>query len=418
MRVIADLHLHSRFAQGCSKDITIQNLAKWAKVKGVDLLGTGDFTHPDWFAELKRELVREEKGVYYTRNGQAFLCSTEISLIYTQGRGRRIHLVVLAPSLDVVEQITQYLLGHGRVDYDGRPIFKIPAWQFVKDLHDIDERIEVIPAHAWTPWFGLFGSKSGFDSLEECFRDQTPLIHAIETGLSSDIEMNDRLSQLGGVRYVSFSDSHSFWPWRLGREATIFELDELSYDAVLAAIRTGAGFWGTIEVEPSYGKYHADGHRACGVVLTPEERAKLNGICPVCHKPLTIGVWSRAEELADKPEAESGTASQQYYKLLPLHEILSLVLNKGLNTKAVWNEYWKILKAGRHEYDILLDATREELLAVTSPVVADAILAFREGKVRYEPGYDGIYGKAHLNTAGSAMKECGRAQKGLHEWVS
>ena len=427
MRFICDLHLHSRFAQGCSKDITVKNLEKWAKIKGIDLLGTGDFTHPGWIKELKEELREEHDGIYYTRTGQAFMLTTEISLIYTQGKGRRIHLVIFAPSFSVVERITAYLLTHGRVDYDGRPIFNIPAWQFVKDLRTIDERIEIIPAHAWTPWFSVYGSKSGFDTLQECFKNQTKHIHAIETGISSDIEMNDRLEQHKGIRFVSFSDAHSYWPWRLGREATLFDLEQLTYDGIIRAIRTGEGFWGTIEVEPSYGKYHADGHRKCDVSMTPEESKEHHGICPVCKQQLTIGVWTRVEELADKKE---GAASQRYLKLLPLHEILSLVLGRGLNTKSVWNEYWRVLKAGKHEFDILMNLSEEALTAVTSPDIAKAIVAVRKGRVEFTPGYDGVYGvprflgqelrtkaKSYMGEAGAtALMKKPKRQKGLNEF--
>lgn len=389
MRCIADLHLHSRYAQGCSKDLSIRNLEKWARIKGIDLLGTGDFTHPEWLKELQLELVEEREGIYYTKEGQAFMLTTEISLIYTQGRGRRVHLVVLAPSFDVVEKITAYLLTHGRVDYDGRPIFKIAAWEFVKELREIDKRIEIIPAHIWTPWFSLFGSRSGFDDIKECFKEEVKHIHAIETGISSDIEMNDRVGQLAGIRYVSFSDAHSYWPWRLGREATIFDLDTLTYDGILKAIRGGEGFWGTIEVEPSYGKYHADGHRSCKITMTPQESREHHSICPVCGKGLTIGVWSRIDELADK---EPEKASQNYYKLLPLHEILRLVLSKGINTKSVWNEYWRILKAGKNEFDILMNVSQEALEKVTTTEVTKAIIAVRKGEVAFTPGYDGVYG--------------------------
>ncbi len=393
-RFLCDLHVHSRFAQACSKDITVQNLEKWARIKGIDVLGTGDFTHPEWIKELKQELVKEQDGVHYTRTGQAFVLQTEISLIYTEGRGRRIHLVVLAPSFEVVERITAYLLTHGRIDYDGRPIFKIPAWQFVKELKAISDDIEIIPAHAWTPWFALFGSNSGFDSLEECFHEEKKHIHAIETGLSSDIEMNDRLDQLKGIRFVSFSDSHSYWPWRLGREATIFEFENLTYANIIGAIRTGKGFWGTIEVDPNYGKYHYDGHRGCNVVQSPELTKKTGGLCPVCRKPLTIGVQYRVDELADRPQrAGRDGHSQRFYKLLPLHDILGLLLGQAITTKKVWTEYWNILKVGKNEYDILLNVPEEKLKTVTTPEIAKAIVLVREGTVAFDPpGYDGVYG--------------------------
>ncbi len=395
-RFICDLHIHSRYAQGCSKETTIALLEQWARVKGVDVLGTGDFTHPKWREELQRELVQERDGVLFTKSGYPFLLTTELSLVYTQdGRGRRVHVLLLAPSWNAVDRITAYLLAHGRIDYDGRPIFKIPAWRLVKDLAAIDAMIEVIPAHAWTPWFSLFGSKSGFDSLRECFLDQTDRIHAIETGLSSDIAMNDRLSQLEGVRFVSFSDAHSYWPWRLGREATIFELQELTYPGIIDAIRTGEGLWGTIEVEPSYGKYHVDGHRACNVRFEPAESRLNQGKCPVCGGELTIGVLSRVEELADR-KARDGGESQRSLKLLPLHEILSLVLGKGMATKTVTETYGKLLATGKHEYDVLLNVPEATLAAASTPALAKAIVAVRNGEVSFTPGYDGVYGVPSL----------------------
>jgi len=405
MKFIADLHIHSRYSRACSKDLGIDTLEKWARIKGIDLIGTGDAQHPEYFKELKEKLVREEKGIYYTKTGFPFLLTTEISLIYSQEendgkKGRRIHLVLLIPNLETINKLQSYLLNKGRIDYDGRPIFKISCRDFVKSMKELDERIEIIPAHAWTPWFGIYGSKGGFDSLKKAFGDQLKHIHAIETGISSDIEMNDAISENNNLRYVSFSDAHSFWPWRLGREATIFEFknkEELTYDNIIKAIKTGEGFWGTIEVEPSYGKYHYDGHRACGIVMNPEETKKNNGICPVCKKPLTIGVHSRIVELQDKPfPKKKDEASQKYYKLLPLHEILSMILKKGLNTKAVWDEYWKIMKIGKNEFDILLNKNYEELIKVTSPSIAKAIINVREEKVTYSAGYDGVYGVPHL----------------------
>ena len=226
MKIIADLHLHSRFSRATSKDLNIANMVKYARIKGSNLMGTGDFTHPEWIKELKRDLVEEKEGIYYTKDKFAFALSTEISLIYTwKGKGRRIHNIVLAPNFDVVQQITEYLLKHGRVDYDGRPIFNIPCPDFVYELTNISKEIEIIPAHAWTPHFSLFGDYNQFSTVEECFADQTKNIHALETGLSSDPPMNWMLSQLDKYNLVSFSDSHSFWPWRMAREATIFDMD-------------------------------------------------------------------------------------------------------------------------------------------------------------------------------------------------
>lgn len=393
MRFIIDLHIHSKHAQACSKDLDVKNLEKWAKIKGIDVLGTGDFTHPEWTKELDEMLVREKDGIYYTAGGQAFIYQTEISLIYTQVRGRRIHILILAPSREVAKRITEYFGSKGRLDYDGRPIFSIPGWKVVQDLRGIDDRIEVIPAHAWTPWFGVFGSKSGFDSLKECFLKEIDHIHAVETGLSSDILMNERLSRLDGIRKVSFSDCHSYWPWRLGREATIIDVPGISYNNVLKAIRTGDGLWGTIEVDPSYGKYHFDGHRACGYSQDPAVTAAKGKICPVCKRELTIGVQYRVNELADRPEAKS-TKGQKEIKLLALHEIIAMVLGKGITTKGVWEEYWKILKAGKNEFDVLLNVPEHDLLRTTSrKEIVDAIMEMRKGSITIDPpGYDGVYG--------------------------
>ena len=244
----ADLHIHSRFSRACSKDITIENLEKWGRIKGLNLIGTGDFTHPLWIKELKEKL-KETNGILYSKSGFKFLLTGEISLMYTQGKGRRIHLVLLIPNFEIADKINSYLDTKGRRDYDGRPIFKISCEQFAKDLREISDEIEIIPAHVWTPWFGIFGSSTGFDSLKEAFGNEEKNIHAIETGMSSDPEMNWHLSELNNKTIVSFSDSHSFWPWRIGREATIFEKAD-SFKDIIDGIRNNS-ILGTIETEPA-----------------------------------------------------------------------------------------------------------------------------------------------------------------------
>ena len=319
MKVIADLHLHSKYSRATSKQLDIANLEKWAKVKGLNLLGTGDFTHPEWIKELKANISDDGTGILKSKGGMNFILQTEVSLIYSQGgKGRRVHNVLLAPSFDVVAQITEYFLKHGRIDYDGRPIFKIPCDEMTYELKKISDDVEVIPAHIWTPWFSLFGSMSGFNSVEDAFKDQTKNIHALETGLSSDPPMNWRLSQLDKYSLVSCSDSHSFWPWRIGREATIFELKELTYKGLIKALRTKEGLLGTIEVDPAYGKYHFDGHRNCKICLSPKESIKLKDICPVCGKQLTIGVDHRVNELADREEGFKPKGAKDFKRLIPL----------------------------------------------------------------------------------------------------
>jgi uncharacterized protein (TIGR00375 family) len=400
MRLISDLHIHSKYSRACSKDLTIANIEKWAKIKGLDLMGTGDFTHPEWIKELKLNLTDDETGILKTETGFPFVLQTEISLIYSQNeKGRRVHNVILAPNLDVVDQITEYLKKHGRVDYDGRPIFKIPCDEFVYELRKISKDIEVIPAHIWTPWFSMFGSKSGFDSVKEAFKDQEQHIHALETGLSSDPPMNWRLSQLDKFNLVSFSDSHSFWPWRLGREATIFELKKLTYSNLLKTLRTGKGLTGTVEVNPSYGKYHFDGHRTCNIVMNPKETIKHKNICPVCKKPLVIGVAYRVEQLADRPEGYQKPNAKPFHTLIPISEILSTMLNKAVTTKTVWQEYNKLMKRFKTEYNILLNATEEQLKEEINPKIADIILKNRTGNLTVKPGYDGVYGELEIDDA-------------------
>ena len=403
MKLIADLHIHSRFSQATSKDLVIDNLEKYARIKGVGMLGTGDFTHPKWIQELKTKLKDDSTGIYKTESGFAFMLQTEISLIYSQGgSGRRIHNIVYAPEIEVCDQITEYLLKFGRVDYDGRPIFKIPCPQFVGDLKNIDKRIEVVPAHIWTPWFSLFGSKSGFDTVKECFQEQTKHIFAMETGLSSDPAMNWRLSQLDGYTMISNSDLHSFWPWRIGREANEFELkneDELTYDKIIDIMKTRKGFTRTIEVDPNYGKYHYDGHRKCNVCFSPQETMKYDGICPVCKSPLTIGVEYRVEELADREMGYRPKDAVDFISPIPLSEILSLLTGKALATKTVWAEYNKLvdIKNNVNEFDVLLDKPYDWLIGRTSEKIAKAIIMNRNGEIKVSPGYDGEYGVPQLD---------------------
>lgn len=394
MRVTADLHIHSRFSRACSKQTDIPNLEKYAKLKGLGLLGTGDFQHPKWDPELKQELTKiSGTGVYQTKTGYPFVYQTEISLVYTDGgKGRRVHHVVLAPSREVADQITEALSKKGRLDYDGRPIFNITSADFVAMLQSISPDVEIIPAHAWTPWFGVFGDKSGYDSLKDCFHDQTKNVHAIETGISSDPAMNRRLSQLDNINIVSFSDMHSFWPWRIGREATIFDLKELTYKNILKAIRTGEGLAGTIEFFPEEGKYHYDGHRVCNVVMSPSEADKVNKICPVCKKELTIGVAHRVEQLADRKEDEKAPNLKPFHRLIPLSELISAAIGSPVASKNTFKAYYDLVGKFGNEFAVLLDAPEEELKKSTDAKIVELIMRNRKQEIKWHPGYDGEYG--------------------------
>ena len=406
--VIADLHIHSRFSRATSKNLSIDNLEKYAGIKGVDLLGTGDFQHAEWFKELSEKLFEEREGILYTKSGFPFVWQTEISLMYTWGgRGRRVHYVILAPGREAAEQITKFLASKGRLDYDGRPIFGFSSIELVDAMLEIDKDIEVIPAHCMTPWFGIFGSKTGFDSLKECFEDRTDKIHAVESGMSADPEMLRKFSFLNNKAVVSFSDLHSFWPWRIGRESTIFEFDsinELSYKEILKQIRENS-FLATVETDPAYGKYHWDGHRNCDFSCSPEEAKKINNICPKCNQLFTIGVENRVKELANQDFNGNDVPKKPYYKMLPLHELISAAKSCGLSSMKVQGVYEKLLAEFENEFNILLNVKREQLsrvfldsAAASDKLLIDLILKNREGKIKVKPGYDGVYGEMQLDS--------------------
>ncbi len=421
MEIISDFHIHSRFSRATSKEITINNLVKYAKIKGLNLLGTGDFTHPLWLKELKENLKEDGSGILKTEDGFPFILQAEIANIYTQGeRGRRIHNIILAPSFEIVEQINSELSKRGRLDYDGRPIFGFSCIDLVEMMVGISRDIEIIPAHAWTPWFSIFGSKSGFDSVEECFGDKSKFIHALETGLSSDPAMNWRLSSLDKYALVSNSDSHSFWPWRIGREANVFEMERVEYSEFIKIIREKdpKKFLYTIEVDPSYGKYHLDGHRECGICTEPKNSIKANGICPVCKKPLTIGVLHRVEELADRPEGFRPENAMPYKSLIPLSEIISSVLGVDqLYSKKIWDVYNKLIKEFRSEFRVLLKVPESELKKTVKEGVADAIIKVRDGKIKIRPGFDGVYGKAMFSDKAEVkLNELVKKQKSIADF--
>ncbi len=401
--IIADLQIHSRYARACSNQINIDNLEKYAKIKGINLLGTGDFQHPLWNKEIKEKLEEDENGILWTKNKFPFMWQTEISLMYKDNGRRAVHLLVYSPNKDTSDQIIDVLGKKGRLDYDGRPIFGWSCPEFTETMMQISKDIEIIPAHCMTPWFGLYGSVSGFNSIKECFKDQSHHIHAVETGMSADPEMLWRLDEK--INLVSFSDAHSFWPWRLGRECTVFET-ELDYKKIINAIRTGEGLKETIEVNPAYGKYHYDGHRNCNISLSPEQTRKLNGICPVCHQKLTIGVDYRIEELAKKEKGYTPKNAKPFKSLIPLSEMISAVYNyKQLFGKNVWLIYNKLIEKFGNEFSVLLNASEKDLLQVTDKKLVNVILINREGKLKIQPGYDGVYGKIILNDKDTVSRQ-------------
>ncbi len=394
MKIITDLHIHGPYAQACSKNTDIEKLESAARTKGLDLLGTGDALHPKWFKQITEKLTEDESGILWTKNKFPFIWQSEISLMYTHNKkGRRIHHVLLYPNKEVVEQVTSTLLKRGRLDYDGRPIFGINSIEFVDLMRSISKDIEIIPAHAWTAWMSIFGSKSGFDSVEECFEGNSKHIHAIETGLSSDPTMNRKISKLDKYNLVSFSDAHSYHPWRIGREATIFNC-KLKYKEIINCIRTGDGLKGTIEFDPLMGKYHEDGHRSCGIHINFKESKRLNGVCPKCKKPLTLGVEYRIEELADRTQPKN---VPEFKTLIPLTELICVVYNiKLLQSKKVYEIYNQLISKFGNEYHVLLGASEEELNKIAHPKLTQLILKNRVGNLQINPGYDSVYGKIIL----------------------
>lgn len=407
MRYIADLHIHSKYSRACSPRLVPETIAEWCRKKGVDIVSCADFTHPKWFAELKGKLKPAGNGLYkLAEEKQAerpvyFFISTEVSCIYSKGgKCRRLHIIIFAPSLEVAEKINVKLGTLGKLASDGRPILGLDAKKLAEIVFEIDERCMIIPAHAWTPWFAVFGSKSGFDSLEECFDELTPNIYAVETGLSSDPLMNWQLKKLDRVTLVSNSDAHS--PENLGREANVFEIDEGAkniYDEICQIIKEKdkKKFLYTIEFYPEEGMYHFDGHRACKIRMTPEETKKRKTICPVCGRPVTVGVLNRVSELADRPEGERPDNAIDYRSLVGLDDAIAEALGVfGRKTKAVEREYQNLISKGGSEFGVLLDLNYKELAKITSPEIVEAIKRNREGKVSIDPGYDGIYGTVRL----------------------
>lgn len=392
--IIADLHIHSRYSRATSRQMDIEHLAETARMKGINLLGTGDFTHFQWLSELKTYLKPVSYGIYEYK-GTHFVLTTEISCIYSKGgRTRRIHNLVVAPDFATVDKINQALSRIGNLDADGRPILGLDAKELVKIVLNISEDCLFIPAHIWTPWFSLFGANSGFDSIEECFGEWTKYISALETGLSSDPAMNWRISSLDRFTLVSNSDAHS--PDNLGREANVFNCP-LDYHEICQAMTNHDKdkFLYTIEFFPEEGKYHWDGHRNCGLKLSPAQTRAYKGICPKCGKPITRGVLYRVEELADRKEGFNLAGAIPYRSLVPLAEIIAAALGKVKTSKIVSETYRQFISQFGNEFKILLD-TDPSAIARLEPRVAEGIRSIRNGNLEILPGYDGVYGKLNL----------------------
>jgi uncharacterized protein (TIGR00375 family) len=382
--------------------MSIEEIARFAKIKGLDVVGTGDFTHPKWLRELQETLVPElDTGLYKVAKSQElsvyFMLATEVSTIFSfENEIKKVHHVILAPSIEVAIQIRDRLAKYGNLAADGRPTLNMDAPLLVEEVMQDSSETMVFPAHAWTPWFSIFGAFSGFNTVEECYQDMTKHIYALETGLSSDPPMNWRLSKLDSFTLVSNSDSHSFWPWRIGREANVFELKTPTYHGIVEAIRLKdrERFKFTIETNPAYGKYHWTGHRNCHVALPPQQAIKLGNICPVCRRKLTKGVEQRVEELADRAPDFRPEGAVDFVRLLPLSEIIATVLGvDSPSTRQVWTIYNSLIEKFGNEYNVLLDASQEALNATVDTKIAEAIIKVREDRIKVIPGYDGVYGQ-------------------------
>lgn len=395
MRFIADLHIHSKYSRATSPEMDLEHITEWAKIKGLELVGTGDFTHPAWFKELRFKLEPNGQGLYRYK-GVHFMPTAEVNTIFTKdGRSRKVHHVIAAPSLEVAAEVSNHFKKYGDLSIDGRPILPIYASRLAEMVFGVSEDCMIIPAHVWTPHFSVFGSNSGFDKIEDCYEEYTDRIFALETGLSSDPPMNWRLSALDRYALVSCSDAHS--PSKLGREAVIFDC-ELDYAGIREALKEKdpRRLKATIEFFPEEGKYHYDGHRACGKRLTPKEAIQQGNKCPQCGRKLSPGVLHRVEELADRRAGERPENAIDYISLVPLEEIIASALEMGVGTQRVSREYRQLVARFGNEFTVLLDAKESEILEVAEERVAQGIAAVRRGQVHVEPGYDGEYGKIEL----------------------
>jgi uncharacterized protein (TIGR00375 family) len=420
MRLVTDLHVHSKYARATSKLNNLDAFAAWCPRKGIDVLGTGDFTHPFYFKEIQSKLEEiKDTGLYKLKGSDSplrFMLTSEISLIWTQDKKvRKSHLLIFAPNIETVAKLGAMFSKIGNTNADGRPIFGLSARDAAARVLEVNSDCFIIPAHAWTPWFSVFGSNSGFDSLDECFGDMREHIQAIETGLSSDPEMNWRISALDSVALVSYGDAHSL-P-NLMREATIYELQEPTFNDIIEATKNSSPnnlrknpkkkIDYTIEFFPEEGKYHLDGHLACGVVLEPEESLKRNNICPVCGKGLTVGVLHRINALSDRKTGERPDKVVPYKSLVQLDQIIGEAWGVGEKSKKVVTEYNRLIDELESEFKILIDHPISAIAKIADARVVDGIERVRAGDIAIEPGYDGQYGKVNVFSEKKNIKQVG-----------
>lgn len=392
---VADLHIHSKYSRATSRQMELDHLAVWARLKGVSLLGTADFTHHLWLQELKSKLKASGNGLF-SYGGVNFMLTTELSNIYSKGgRGRRVHNIVFAPDFATVDKINDQLAGFGNLSSDGRPMLSLDCVSLVEIILGVNPDCFIVPAHAWTPWYSIFGSNSGFDTIEECFEQYTKDIFALETGLSSDPEMNWRWSALDRFSLISNSDAHS--PSRIGREANVFNC-AMDYYQILDVLKKKdkQRFLYTVEFFPQEGKYHYDGHRNCNILYAPSETKKRNNLCPVCGRQLTVGVMHRVEQLGDRPEGFVLQDAAPFKNLIPLDEIIAEAKGVGRGAQSVEYEYRSLVQRLGSEFDILLNIPEAELKKSCPVRIAQGIINVREGKVNITPGYDGVYGKINI----------------------
>jgi len=420
MQIIADLHVHSKYSRATSPDLTPEGLYKAAKIKAVDIIGTGDFTHPQYLSELKEQLKEspEHPGFFCLKKTPIeskfplFMLTTEVSCIYSQdGRGRRNHIIITVPDFKTADKLIANLSARGfNLSSDGRPILGASSEELAKIALDINSQNLVIPSHIWTPWFSTYGSKSGFDSLEQCFGSMTKYILAIETGLSSDPSMNWRIKELDNFAIISNGDAHS--SRKVAREATVFELENVSYQNIIKALKNSAKLNKnnlpqdyikyTIEFYPEEGKYHWDGHRACDVRLSPWQSREEQNICPKCRKPLTLGVMHRVDALSSRTEKQAQDYARRFRpgfkKIVPLEEIVADALGQGTGTKKVRRFYDELIQKGDSELKILLDLSYAQLKKITLPEIAEGIKRVRNGQLHVNPGFDGAFGQVKIFT--------------------